>query len=102
MPVAGAADERGSVDADEAHNQALPCGAPQRGRGLEDLDGACLDARAQAPIDGFATRQGRLRLRGPFDRGEQAGLIFLNLYKQMAVCLAGRLEGFFGSAWRPA
>jgi hypothetical protein len=41
-------------------------------------------------------------LAGLVNFAQQAGLIFLNLYKQMAVCLAGRHKSFFDSAWRPA
>jgi hypothetical protein len=69
---------------------------------LEDLYRAALMAHALGVICGFAAFQRCIRLRGLFDFPQQTGLIFLNLYKQMAFRLAGCLEGFFDSAWRQA
>ncbi len=65
-------------------------------------DGAVLMACALARIDGFMLLQGRIRHGGLVDFLQQAGLIFLNLNKQMAVRLAGRGESFFDNAWRQA
>jgi hypothetical protein len=46
-------------------------------------------------------RQRRIDLGDRRNFAQEAGLIFLNLNKQMAFCLAGRSERFFDSAWRP-
>ncbi len=70
--------------------------------GVENLDDAVLMTRALALICGFAALQWCIRLGGLLNLAQQAWLIFLNLNKQMAVCLAGRGKSFFDNAWRPA
>ena len=100
--VLGASDESRPGDADDVRDEPVPQGVFEQRTGIEDLDDTGLGAHALVPVEGFMAFQRRLRFCGPFDFPQQAGLIFLNLNKQMAVCLAGRAESFFDSAWRRA
>ena len=90
------------MDADDARDEPVPGCFFERGTGIENLDDAGLGAQTAGWVLGFIARQWRIRLGDLLDCPQQAGLVFLHLNKQMAVCLAGRLECFFGSAGRPS
>lgn len=102
QPVFGAALEGRSMDTDDARDEPIPGCFLERGASVENLYDAGLGAHTPERVGGFMARQWRIRLGDVLDLPQQAGLIFLHLNKQMAFCLAGHLESFFGSAWRPA
>ncbi len=100
--VLGAACERRSRHLDDARNEPIPRCFFECGTGVENFHDAGLMAHALGVVCGFAALQRCIGLRCALDFPQQAGLIFLNLNKQMALRLKDRLEGFFDSAWRPA
>ena len=100
-PVFGALEECHSRHTDDVGDEPVPAGLFKRRSGIENLNNAGLGAHAFSSVDGFMARQRRFTLGDRLDFSQQAGLIFLNLNKQMAFRLAGRPESFFDSAWRP-
>jgi hypothetical protein len=100
-PVFGALEECHSGHADDVRDEPVPAGLFKRRSGIENLYNAGLGAHALYFVGGFMARQRRFCLGDRLDFSQQAGLIFLNLNKQMAFRLAGCPESFFDSAWRP-
>ncbi len=100
--IPGASHESYSLNANDVRDSAVPCGFAECITSIEDLDDARFEAIALGIAGGLVTRQRRLRLCDLVDFAQQAGLIFLNLHKQMAFCLFRRPERFFGSAWHQA
>lgn len=100
--IPGASHARYSLDANDVRDSSIPCSFAQCITGIENLNDTGFEAIALGIAGGLVTRQGRLRLCDLLDFAQQAGLIFLNLHKQMAFCCLRRLECFFGSAWHQA
>ena len=100
-PVFGALEECHSRHADDVGDEPVPAGLFKRRSGIKNLSNTGLDAHAFASVDGFMARQRGFCVGDRLDFLQQAGLIFLNLNKQMAFRLPGRPESFFDSAWRP-
>jgi hypothetical protein len=89
-----------SGDADDCLDQRLPLGRGQGVAGGKDVNGAVFLAgsgavpRKRGIGGGIVVGDGAGGLK-------QVGLVRLELDQQMVPGLAGRLERFFDSAWRP-
>ncbi len=97
-PVYGAPEECHSRHPDDVGDEPIPAGLFKCRDSIENLYNAGLGAHAFSSVDGFMARQRQVCLSNRLDFSQQAGLIFLNLNKQMALHLAGRPESFFDSA----
>lgn len=96
----GGPEQGAACDADDGVDEGMPLG---RGQGIadrEDVDGAVLLA-GSALVPRKRGVGGNAVVGDGADGVKQVGLVLLQLDQEMVVRVAGDLERFFDSAWRP-